>query len=60
MANTALRGPIGEIKRWINREIGRGTVVTSDMVWNRIKKKYAYLDEVDQEVVFQEAEDFRT
>lgn len=55
----SLRGPIGEIKRWITREGGRGTVVTSDMVWNRIKKKYAYLDEKAQETVFQEAEDFR-
>ena len=59
MANTALRGPIGEVKRWITREEGRGTVVTSDMVWSRIRKKYAYLDEADQETMFQEAEDFR-
>ena len=59
MANTTLRGPIGEVKRWITREEGRGTVVTSDMVWSRIRKKYAYLDEADQETMFQEAEDFR-
>lgn len=55
----SLRGPIGEMTRWITREGGRGTVVTSDMVWNRIKMKYKYLDEKQQEALFQAAEDSR-
>lgn len=48
-----------QLRSWINRRKRAGEVVTSDEVWNHIKKKYGYLTSHERESVFQAAEDHK-
>jgi hypothetical protein len=44
---------INSLQKWINRRKSRGTNVTSDMVWEEIKRSWSWIDAADREKIFQ-------